>query len=144
MVLGQEESGRTASKAERLTIGRLARRAGVTVETIRYYQRRGLITQPSRSGNSREYSLRDLRILQHIRLAKDLDFTLSEIRRLIEVVGSGDTFCAEFRRIVVDKTVAVGAEIKRLTAVKRTLVETSTACEAREGSNACPIQRELR
>ena len=75
------------------TIGSLAREAGVNVETVRYYERRGLIRQPVRQGSEyREYSDADVARLRLIRRAKDLGFTLSEIRELLPAT---DTGCAD-------------------------------------------------
>ncbi|HEX4489941.1 MAG TPA: MerR family transcriptional regulator [Acidimicrobiia bacterium] len=75
------------------TIGSLAREAGVNVETVRYYERRGLIRQPVRQGSEyREYSEGDIARLRLIRRAKDLGFTLTEIR---ELLPAADTGCAD-------------------------------------------------
>jgi DNA-binding transcriptional MerR regulator len=75
------------------TIGRLARAAGVNVETVRYYERRGLIRRPARRGSEyREYSETDVARLRLIRRAKDLGFTLAEIRELLPATDSG---CAD-------------------------------------------------
>jgi MerR family mercuric resistance operon transcriptional regulator len=75
------------------TIGSLAREAGVNVETVRYYERRGLIRQPVRHGSEyREYSEADIARLRLIRRAKGLGFTLTEIR---ELLPAADTGCAD-------------------------------------------------
>src|SRR5438128_2434299 len=71
------------------TIGALARSAGVSVETVRYYERRGLLHQPSRGAGYRQYSGDDLARLQLVRRAKDLGFTLTEIRELLGAAASG-------------------------------------------------------
>jgi DNA-binding transcriptional MerR regulator len=74
---------------EVLTIGQLARAAGVHVETIRYYERRGLLRQPPRtSAGYRQYSADDLWRLQFIARAKDMGFTLAEITTLVGPAGT--------------------------------------------------------
>ncbi len=71
------------------TIGGLAREAGVSVETVRYYERRGLLEQPPRGTGYRRYSGEDVARLRFVRRAKDLGFTLSEVRDLIGAAGCG-------------------------------------------------------
>lgn len=73
-----------------LTIGRLAEAAGVNVETVRYYERRGLIDQPVRTGSGyRQYGSADLWRLAFIRRAKGLGFTLAEVAALLETEADG-------------------------------------------------------
>jgi DNA-binding transcriptional MerR regulator len=75
------------------TIGNLARAAGVSVETVRYYERRGLLDRPARRGSEyREYSDADVARLRFIRRAKELGFTLAEIAELLPVSDNG---CAD-------------------------------------------------
>lgn len=107
--MGAERAPRTACRAPHLltpyqrtafslstvgafTIGQLAHSAGVNIETVRYYERRGLLRDPPRSDSGyRQYSADDLWRLQFIARAKRLGFTLSEIARLVEHGDSGDT-----------------------------------------------------
>jgi len=71
------------------TIGELARTAGVNVETVRFYERRGLLRQPERGDGYRRYPSTDLDRLRFIRRAKDLGFTLAEIAGLLDASGAG-------------------------------------------------------
>jgi MerR family mercuric resistance operon transcriptional regulator len=71
------------------TIGELARAAGVGVETVRFYERRGLLRQPERGNGYRRYPSTDLDRLRFIRRAKDLGFTLAEITGLLDAAGAG-------------------------------------------------------
>src|SRR5215207_8196335 len=73
-----------------LTIGKLAAAAGVGVETIRFYQRRGLLQTPDRAGSVRRYSAADLRRLRFIRHAQSAGFTLEQIRELLALDASDD------------------------------------------------------
>lgn len=128
----------------RFTIGRLASEAGVTVETVRYYERRGLLTRPPRPGGTgyREYSPRDLAIMQHIKVGKTLGLQLREMRQLIALLGRGRQFCEAFRGSLERKLIFVQEEQQRLQRVERELKEALSACAARAGHD-CPIQREL-
>jgi DNA-binding transcriptional MerR regulator len=91
-------TGHSLTFVESLTIGQLAHEAGVHVETVRYYERRGLLRQPPRTpAGYRQYAAADLRRLQFIARAKQLGFTLSEVAQLAgahdsgEAGGSGDS-----------------------------------------------------
>jgi MerR family mercuric resistance operon transcriptional regulator len=129
----------------RFTIGRLANSAGVTVETIRYYERRGLLARPPRSGGQgyREYSERDLAIMQHIKLGKELGLQLSEIRRLLDLLGSEQRFCDEFQELLRKKLSFVQREQERLRRIEGELGRTLSACAARGSHDDCPIQQRL-
>jgi MerR family mercuric resistance operon transcriptional regulator len=129
----------------RFTIGRLARETGVSVETVRYYERRGLLTQPSRPNGKgyREYSARDLAIMQHIKLGKKLGLQLAEMRRLVGLLGSGENFCDAFRELLAERLAFVRKEQERLSSVEMGLREALAACELRSPHDDCPIQRSL-
>lgn len=129
----------------RFTIGRLASEAGVTVETVRYYERRGLLARPPRPGGTgyREYSARDLAIIQHIKAGKTLGFQLREMRSLIPLLGQGPQFCDAFRDSLRRKLTAVREEQQRLRRVEKDLEEALGACMQRRRTADCPIQRQL-
>jgi MerR family mercuric resistance operon transcriptional regulator len=82
----------TAGRPTGLTIGALAEACGVSVETVRYYERRGLLDQPPRpEAGYRQYGPSDVERLAFVRRAKDLGFTLSEIAELVRSSGTGQT-----------------------------------------------------
>ena len=86
-----------------LTIGRLAAATGVKVETIRYYERAGLIAPPARTGgNYRSYSTGDLDRLRFIRKTRDLGFTLEEIRAMLDLARQRDRSCDTIDAIASD------------------------------------------
>src|SRR4051794_2153554 len=98
---------------ESFTIGTLATKADVNVETVRYYERRGLLEQPEKPGDGyRRYGTEDLRRLQFVRRAKDLGFTLAEIADLLDAAAtqSADDVLAAARA----KVAAVDAELAAL------------------------------
>jgi DNA-binding transcriptional MerR regulator len=112
-----------------MTIGELARRAGVGVETVRYYQRRGLFPEPPRSPRStREYSPEALELLRFIRRARGLGFTIKEIERLLALRRSRK----EQRELVVmltGKASALEREVRETQASIDTLREMAAHCE---------------
>ena len=115
------------------TIGVLARSAQVSVETVRYYERRGLLEQPERGSGYRHYSDDDLRRLQFVRRAKDLGFTLAEIRDLLGAAGSQST--DEVLSAVRAKLQRVDDDVRRLEQLRCRLSRLARACE--DGSTDC-------
>jgi MerR family mercuric resistance operon transcriptional regulator len=121
-------------------IGELARRTQCNIETIRYYERIGLLPQPRRgAGRYRRYDADDVGRLKFIRRARQLGFTLDEVRTLMALAAtkSGDVR-SEARRLAAAQLGQVRAKIADLQAMERTLVEAIRACEAGEQPN-CPL-----
>lgn len=116
------------------TIGVLARSAGVSVETVRYYERRGLIEQPDSDGfGYRQYTDDDVQRLQLVRRAKGLGFTLTEIRELLGAARSGSA--QEVLAAARAKLVQVEADARRLEALRCRLGRLVTVCES--GDDEC-------
>src|SRR4051794_19588581 len=113
----------------RMTIGELARRAGVGVETVRYYQRRGLLPEPARRPRStREYSQEALELLRFIRRARGLGFTVREIEKLLALRSSRKD-ASELAGILRAKMRELETEVREKRAVIRTLEEMAESCE---------------
>ena len=130
----------------RRTIGRLAREAGVGVETIRFYERRGLIARPPRpaDGGWRHYDDAALVVLRYVRLAQGLGFTLKDVEQLIARIAQGDgAFCAAVRDTAEAKLAGVRAEIATLTEQATRLQDFLVACRARAASGPCPVLANL-
>jgi len=122
------------------TIGRLAEEAGVGVETVRFYQRRGLLPRPAASGHGwRQYGDDALTLLRYIKQAQDLGFSLAEIAALQADLPSGLGFCASFRQAVEAKIVAIDAEIERLARRRAALAEVLAQCRVSSAAGRCPI-----
>ncbi len=125
-----------------LTISGLAREGGVGVETIRYYQRRGLLEQPDRpagsglSGGIRRYGAEDVRRLRFIRSAQAAGFTLGEIGELLELDSGEDR--ARVRAIAAGRIAALDAEITRLAEARDALQRLAGHC-ASAATGPCPI-----
>jgi MerR family transcriptional regulator, mercuric resistance operon regulatory protein len=125
-----------------LTIGKVAHAAEVNVETVRYYQRSGLVPEPPRpAGSVRRYSEETVARLRFIKRAQELGFTLAEVRRLL-ALGDPQS-CAQARALAAEKLSLVRARIAdldRMGAVLESLVE---RCDAVRGKVACPIIQTL-
>jgi MerR family mercuric resistance operon transcriptional regulator len=123
-----------------MTIGVLARAAGVNIETIRYYQRRGLIGTPRKPpGGVRRYAANTLARLRFIKRAQQLGFSLREIGDLLEL-GSGA--CAETRVLAEARLADIETRLHDLQTMRRTLARLIQACRAGREA-ACPIVESL-
>lgn len=119
------------------TIGRVAQEAGVNVETVRYYQRIGLLAAPARPpGGVRRYPVETVSRLRFIRRAQQLGFSLEEVRNLL--VLNDSVHCREARGLAVHKLALVESRIADLRALQARLRKLVAACDA-EVSGACPI-----
>ena len=119
-----------------LTIGKLASAGGVGVETIRFYQRKGLLEQPTRESGIRRYGSEDLRRLRFIRQAQAAGFTLEEIRELLELDAGEDRGRA--RELAKARIEALDAKIADLQRARDALRRLARECG--EGSTGpCPI-----
>jgi len=105
-----------------IAIGEVSRRTGCNIETIRYYERIGLLPAPDRQGRFRRYGGDDVRRLTFVRRARELGFTLDEVRALLMLSATDDRrACAEVRDISVAHLVDVRARIADLRAMERDL-----------------------
>ena len=119
-----------------LTIAKLARAGGVGVETVRYYQRRGLLDEPPRAGSIRRYGAADLRRLLFIRRAQAAGFTLEEIAELLALDSSQDR--PRVRALAAERLAALEARIAELQTARAALTRLSRACAAGD-QGPCPI-----
>lgn len=121
-----------------LTIGRLARAAGVNVETVRYYQRRRLLAVPPRpAGGVRRYPPAAVARLRFIKRAQELGFTLAEIGRLVSL--SEPQSCGKARSLAASKLDLVNARLADLERMRGVLEALIARCDAAAGNMACPI-----
>ena len=122
----------------RVTIGQVAQRAGVEVDTIRFYERRGLLEEPPRSDSGyRLYSDAAVERLQFIRRAKDLGFTLSEIQDLLALLAKPAEPTVQVREQAQSKLNGIDAKLRDLQRMRDTLLELVQACN--ESEEGCPI-----
>lgn len=121
-----------------LTIGALAREGGVNVETIRYYQRRGLLPQPSKPlAGYRRYSLDTVKQVRFIKRAQALGFTLEEIAGLLRLERRKG--CVETRQMAAQKLTLIEQKLSDLGRMKKALARLVRACDASAEGEACPI-----
>jgi DNA-binding transcriptional MerR regulator len=108
-----------------LKIGEVAKRAGVGVETLRFYERSGLIDRPERTeGGYRLYDAKALKTLEFIKRAQTLGFTLEEIKRIIDESRAGQSPCKEVREIVRSRLVELDERMKQMRLYRNALAVT--------------------
>ena len=124
-----------ASEAVLLKIGEVARRAGVGVETLRFYERSGLLDQPARTeGGYRLYDAEALRTLEFIRRAQTLGFTLEEIKRIIAESRAGQSPCAEVREIVRRRLADLDEQMAQMRRYRNALAVTLNQWDEKGGA----------
>jgi Hg(II)-responsive transcriptional regulator len=124
-----------------LTIGRAARAANVHVETIRFYERRGLIAQPSRpeGGGARRYDLATVERIRFVRQAQDIGFSLREIAELLSLRADPGADCADVRARAIEKREEVQVKLDRLARIRDALDELIARCPGGGDVKACTI-----
>jgi MerR family mercuric resistance operon transcriptional regulator len=123
---------------ERCTIGTLARRAGVNVETIRYYQRRGLVPEPAKPlGGIRNYAPEHVHRLRFIKRAQQLGFSLEEVGELLSLEDG--LHCHEVEEIAGQKLVTVRERIAQLRMIEGALATLVRKCSSNKGKLRCPL-----
>jgi MerR family mercuric resistance operon transcriptional regulator len=119
----------TASRAQTLTIGTLSRITGVNIETIRYYERIGLMTKPPRTaGGHRNYQPDHVERLRFVRRARDLGFAIADIRTLATLALRGNSACAEARAIATVHLTELRAKRDDLDRLEKVLTDTIEQC----------------
>ena len=123
-----------------LTIGKVAKAAGLGVETVRFYERQGLIAEPARSQSGyRQYRPETIRRLQFIVRAKALGFTLQEIGDLLSLRATPGAGCADVQARAEAKIADIEGRVAQLEAMKRALGELVTQCRGEGPLSDCPI-----
>lgn len=127
-----------------LTAGRLASQADVHIETIRYYERRGLLPDPPRTESGyRLYDAESVTRLRFIKEAQELGFTLEEIQGLLALRVDKETSCADVRRRAEGKAADIEAKIASLQAMHAALQEMIAACAQGGPDGDCPLLETL-
>lgn len=126
-----------------LRIGEQASQGSVNLETIRYYEREGLMRPPKRTSGHRAYLPADLLRLRFIKRSQALGFTLAEIRELLALKVTPQQPCIEVVHQIQAKALEVRAKIAQLQAIQRTLHKLKASCEGRCSVSECPILESL-
>ncbi len=127
-----------------MRIGELSAATGVEVETIRYYEREGLLAPPARQTNGyRAYGKSQLERLSFIRHCRALEIPLADIRRLLEFAAQPTAECGDIDRLIDEQLLKVRARLKSMRALERQLAELRKRCDAHHAAGECGILHEL-
>jgi MerR family mercuric resistance operon transcriptional regulator len=127
-----------------LTIGQVARRAGVRADTVRYYERRGLIPRPRRTAAGyRDFPDATIQQIRFIKRAQELGFTLEEIADLLAVRVRSRSQCAGAMRIARHKIELIDAKLADLKAIRRALERLVASCMQNKSIVECPLLESL-
>lgn len=123
-----------------MKIGQVAKQAGVGIETIRFYERKGLLAKPLRTdGGYREYPKVAVAKIRFIKKAKDLGFSLSEIVDLLALETNPDATCADVKHRAIEKFSAIQERVNDLQRMKRALGRLVASCNENGPIVNCPI-----
>jgi Cu(I)-responsive transcriptional regulator len=127
-----------------LTIGRLAKQVGLGIETVRFYERQGLIEPPPRTeSNYRIYPQEEVARLRFIKKAKSLGFTLNEIKELMFVRHDPHATKADIKDRTLAKIKDIEGKIADLTRIKAALEHLASSCDGHGSLDECPILEAL-
>jgi Hg(II)-responsive transcriptional regulator len=122
------------------TIGQLAKTVQVNVETVRYYERRGLLQQPPRQTSGyRRYSRDAVRRIQFIRRAQRLGFSLQEIDDLLRLRADPQSSCCDVKQLAESKIAELESRIRDLRQMQEALAMLTESCSGNDPNSECPI-----
>ncbi|NIA16252.1 MAG: MerR family transcriptional regulator [Nitrospiraceae bacterium] len=125
---------------ESMTIGKVARFAEVGVETVRFYEREGLIAEPPRRESGyRQYPVETVSRIRFIKHAKELGFTLKEIRELLSLQIDSEATCDDVRKRAEAKILDIEEKLQALERMKMALINLVKSCRGRAPVSECPI-----
>ncbi len=126
-----------------MKIGELSKQSGVSIDTIRYYEQRGLIPEARRTASGyRQYSAEDVSRLKFIVQTKELGFTLEETGQLL-ALRTDDCNCAEVRAVAEAKANEIEVRIRKLSQMRQILLSLAEQCEESSDTDPCPILKSL-
>ena len=127
-----------------MRIGELSQATGVDVETIRYYEKTGLLPEPARGGNGyRSYGSAHLERLSFVRHCRALDIPLADIKRLLEFVAHPEADCGDINRLIDTQLARVQARLQSMQVLERQLRALRGQCDAHHTVRECGILHEL-
>ncbi len=125
---------------DKITSGKLAKLANVNIESIRFYERKGLMPKPMRSDSGyRLYSEDDVHRIKFIKKAQGLGFTLREIKDLLNLRIDDNTSCEDVQEIIVQKMNEIEIKIKEMKKINKTLKEMQNLCSTNKLERDCPF-----
>ena len=132
--LGTGFSLRTVRSSE------VAHRAGVNPQTLRYYERRGLLKEPPRQPSGyRSYGEDSVGLVQFVKRAQELGFTLTEVEALLQLASGGPASCDRARTLASEKIAELESKIASLRAMRKALERLVDTCDQPQGSRECPL-----
>ena len=127
-----------------MRIGELAQATGVDIETIRYYEKSGLLPAPSREANGyRSYSVAHLERLAFVRHCRALDMPLADVKRLLEVIARPRSDCGDIDGLIDEHLSRVQARLASMKALERQLAALRAQCDSRRPTRKCGILHDL-
>lgn len=127
-----------------LTIGQVAEQAGIGLETVRFYERKGLIEEPARKASGyRQFDVRVVARLRFIRRAKELGFTLAEIKDLLSLRIDPGSTCSDVKIRAEAKIADISEKIRSLQLMKKALLKLTKECQGQGTTSECPILEAL-
>ena len=127
-----------------LTTGQLAKQAGVNLQTVHYYERRGLLPEPPRRDSGyRQYGKADVTRMEFIKRAQEVGFTLNEILELLNLRVDPDTPCALVKRQADLKIIDIDERLRSLKRIKKALNKMAASCSGQGPVGDCPILEAL-
>jgi len=128
-----------------LTTGDVAKLAKVGTETIRFYERKGIIEEPPRSQSGyRQYTTTTVQKIQFIKLAQDLGFTLKDIGELLALKVDNFASCSRVKLKTEAKLLEITSKIKDLKRIQRSLKKLTDSCDKNKNTKECPILDSLK
>jgi MerR family mercuric resistance operon transcriptional regulator len=126
-----------------MLIGEFSKRTGCSIETIRFYEKIGVLPQARRKGRYRHFEAADVARLTFVRRARELGFTLDEVRALLKLAATSADACAEIRALAAEHLISVRARLADLRSMERVLAQAVRECDA-GGHATCPLVDALR
>ncbi len=124
--------------------GEVAARAGVNVETLRYYERRGVLAEPERSASGyRTYSAEAVRVVRFVKRAQELGFSLADVQALLELATGGPDSCDAVRTLAARQIADLGGRIAQLVAMREGLRRLVATCDRPRRERDCPLLHAL-
>lgn len=125
---------------ETITIGKLAKKTNVNIETVRYYERLGLLVEPERTESGyRLYAEEEVARLRFIKRAQELGFSLKEIQDLLTLRVDQNTSCSQVKQRAEGKLADIDAKMKDLERIRRALEHITVMCTGQGPITSCPI-----
>lgn len=122
-----------------MKIGEVAKRSGIGIETIRFYEREGLLLKPERRPSGyRQYDEATVERLNYVRRAKELGFTLAEVKELLEL-SAAHSICEHIRQRAEKKITDIDSKIRNLQQMKRSLGKIVQRCRVKNSTEDCPL-----